>query len=89
MRDDRDQPTAGPHDHTARFGAPDFEGMPIEVLRRYVKSASDAAERRSVQSWAAESPGRQWYLDAMRNLLERAPSESRSGTEAAWSRLAA
>jgi transmembrane sensor len=63
--------------------------MPIEVLRRYVRSASDAAERRRVQSWAAEWGGRQRYLDAMRNLLGRAPSESRAGTEAAWSHLAA
>ncbi|HET7553358.1 MAG TPA: FecR domain-containing protein [Gemmatimonadaceae bacterium] len=89
MRDDRDRPPEGPHDHAARFGAPDFEGMPIEVLRRYVRLESDAVERRRVQSWAAEWGGRQWYLDAMRNLLERAPSESRSGAEAAWSRLAA
>lgn len=89
MRDDRDQPSAGPHDRAAHFGAHDFEGMPIEVLRRYVRSASDTAERRRVQSWASESPGREWYLDAMRNLLERAPSESRAGAEAAWSRLAA
>lgn len=62
--------------------------MPIEVLRRYVRSSSDAAERRRVQAWASGSPGRKWYLDAMRNLLERAPSESRPDAEAAWSRLA-
>ena len=89
MRDDPTRPPDGPHDEAARFGARDFEGMPVEVLRRYARSASDPAERRRVLSWASESPGRQRYLDAIVGLLKRAPAESLAGAELAWSRLAA
>jgi transmembrane sensor len=63
--------------------------MPIEVLRRYARSASDEAERRRVDEWASGSLERQNYLAAIRNLLDRAQPESRARTGAAWTRLAA
>ena len=69
MRDDRSRPPAGQHDGGAHFGARDYEGMPLAVLRRYVKQTSDAAERRRVEAWAALSPARRRYLDAMCRLL--------------------
>jgi transmembrane sensor len=63
--------------------------MPIEALRRYVRSLSDAAERRRVEAWASMSPERQKYLAVIHDLLERAQPESRERTGAAWTRLAA
>lgn len=88
MRDDHSRPPAGPRDGAAHFGAPDYAGMPLAALRRYVKHASDASERRRVEAWVAQSPARRRYLDAMGSLLERAPADSRGATEFAWSRLA-
>ena len=89
MRDDRTRPPVGPHDPAAPGGSPDFEGMPLDVLRRYLRNRGDAAERRRVDAWAALSGSRQRYLDAMRGLLDRAPAESRDRSEAAWTRMAA
>lgn len=89
MRDDRSRPPAGQHDSAAHFGAHDHEGMPLAILRRYVKQTSDAAERRRVEAWVALSPVRRRYLDAMCRLLERAPADSLGATQIAWSQLAA
>ena len=89
MRDDRTRPPVGPHDPAAPGGSPDFEGMPLDVLRRYLRNRGDAAERRRVDAWASLSGSRQRYLDAMRGLLDRAPAESRDRSEAAWTRMAA
>jgi transmembrane sensor len=89
MRDDRSRPPAGQHDSAAQFGVRDYEGMPLAVLRRYVKQTSDAAEQRRVEAWVAQSPSRGRYLDALCRLLERAPAHSLGATQRAWSRLAA
>ncbi|HEY9448151.1 MAG TPA: hypothetical protein VIQ60_00285, partial [Gemmatimonadaceae bacterium] len=89
MRDDRTHTPGGSHDSDSTVGLPDVEGMPIEVLRRYLKNQSDAAEARRVEAWASESDSRQRYLDSLRDLLERAPMESRAAAELAWARLSA
>ena len=89
MRDDRTHTPGGSYDSDAANGLPDVDGMPIEVLRRYLKNLSDAAEARRVEAWASESDSRQRYLDSLRDLLERAPMESRAAAELAWARLAA
>lgn len=88
MRDDRTRPPAGPHGANEPHEFPDFEGMPLVVLRRYLKNRSDAAEVRRVERWASESAVRQRYLDALRALLERAPHRAKARAELAWNRLA-
>lgn len=73
--------------------APSFEGMPYASLRRYIAGASDATERRSVEAWAAESPGRRAYLAALGRTWQRVEREAsdaeRAAADAAWTALSA
>lgn len=63
--------------------------MESAALRRYVTGESDAAERRRVEAWAAESGERRRYLAAMRELYQRGAAEERDEAAAAWARIAA
>ena len=70
---------------------PSFEGMPYAALRRYVSGASDAAERRRVEAWAAASGARRTYLAALIRTWHLAEAEGGldAATEAAWAALSA
>ncbi len=68
-----------------------FDGMPYAVLRRYVTGASEPAERRRVEAWAAASAARRAYLGALGRAWERGEREiadsERSAANAAWAAL--
>lgn len=88
MRDksgDRPWPPRGAN-ASDRF--PAYDGMPLAVLRRYVRGESDATERRRLDDWAAGRPERRRYLDALQRLRARAPMDAGVRTDEAWLRLA-
>ncbi len=74
-----------PHDPRRAF--PGFEGMELSALRRYVAGESPADERRQVERWAAGSPGRREYLDAMGRLYGRVAPGARAEAADAWRAL--
>lgn len=88
MRDKSGDRPRAPRGARASDRFPAYDGMPLAVLRRYVRGESDTAEQRRVDEWAAGRTERRHYLDAMRRLRARAPMDAGARTDEAWLRLA-
>ena len=88
MRDKSGDRPWAPRGAKANDRFPGYDGMPLAVLRRYVRGESDTTEQRRVDDWAASRPERRRYLDALRRLRARAPMDAGARTDEAWARLA-
>lgn len=66
---------------------PDYEGMALASLRRYLARECTPEERLRVNSWAAESPERRRYLAALQALYQRASLDERRAAANAWAQV--
>ena len=66
-----------------------YAGMDIAALRRYVAGECTPEEHQRVEVWAAESPARRRYLNALTTLYRRVPAEEARSATTAWAKIVA